>query len=231
MSPRPNLFIVGAPRCGTTRLHADLARHPQVFMPARKEPHFGTDINEAFERHQGRPQPHLLRDLQSYLSLFEAAGDARVIGESSVYYLYSDAALAGIRTFQPDARILVLLREPVEFLHSLHGRLYSMIDETQPFERALELEPARRAGRSVPRTVRYPARLHYSDFARFSERLVLAGASLSRGPGARGPARRPALATCGDRASLLDFLEVDPFPSPTDTPPERERGGCSRWLA
>jgi hypothetical protein len=232
VSARPNLFVVGAPRCGTTKLHEDLARHPRVFMSRRKEPHFFcTDVTAAYEAHQAHAPRHLLRDLESYLELFAQAGDARLVGESSVYYLYSDAALRGIRDFAPRAKIVILLREPVEFLHSLHGRLYSMADETQPFGRALALEPERRAGRSVPDTVRYPGLLFYSDYARFSERV--------RRWREVFPAEQVGVFLLDDmRASpeptwnrILDFLELERVPLPADTPRNPTLEARSRWLA
>ena len=169
----PNVFIVGAPRSGTTSLHSLLAQHPEAFMSPVKEPHyFAADINRRYEQHVGRTIPSLYRSLEDYLELFAGAGEARVRGESSVYYLYSDAAADGIAAFAPEARIVIMLREPVSFLHSLHGRLRSMGDETcADFERALELEEPRARGESLPRSVRFPELLGYSRYARFSEGL------------------------------------------------------------
>ena len=171
--PGPNLFVVGAPRCGTTSLHSLLAQHPQVFMSSVKEPHFfASDINARYEQHVGREIPSLYRTLDAYLELFADAGEARIRGESSVYYLYSQAAADAIAAYAPDARIVIMLREPVSFLHSLHGRLRSMGDETEAdFERALELEPARARGEQLPRTVRFPELLGYSKYADFAEGL------------------------------------------------------------
>ena len=232
MSPRPNLFIVGAPRCGTTKLHVDLGKHPEIFMPARKEPHFfSTDINEAFVAHQKRRPENLFESMGDYLELFRDAGDAKVVGESSVYYLYSDRAAEAIREFAPEAKILILLRDPVDFLYSLHGRLYSMVDETRPFARALELEAERREGRSLPRTVRYPGLLFYSDYARFSDRIL-------RYRELFGPAqvrvvllddlRRDPVATYRD---ILSFLEVELRDPPADTPTNENMEARSRLLA
>ena len=80
----PNFFIVGAPKCGTTALHAYLSQHPDVFMSDPKEPHyFGSDLDFRYRR---RPS-----DAQ-YRSYFAGAGDRRRIGEASVWYLYSECA-------------------------------------------------------------------------------------------------------------------------------------------
>lgn len=115
----PNTFIVGAPRCGTTALQHYLSQHPDIFMSDPKEPHhFGrdlwTDYTEVYRRH---------RDRAVYLSLFESAGGARVVGEASVWYLYSSTAAAEIHAFNPDARILINLRHPVDYMHSLHQHM------------------------------------------------------------------------------------------------------------
>ena len=169
---RPNLFIVGAPRAGTTSLHSLLAQHPDVFMSAVKEPHyFARDINRRYEEHIGREVPSLIKTEERYLELFAGAGDAAVRGESSVYYLYSEVAPEEIARFAPDARIVILLREPVDFLHSLHGRLRSMGDEDRPFAEALELEEERARGRRLPRTARFPEILRYSWYARYAENV------------------------------------------------------------
>ena len=170
--PGPNLFVVGAPRCGTTFLHSWLADHPDIFMSRVKEPHFfSADVNAEYERYQGREMPGLYRSLEDYLELFKDGAGAAVRGESSVYYLFSEVAAGAIHDYEPEARIVCMLRDPVSFLHSLHAKLVVMGDETQGFERALELEDERRGGRKIPRSARMPSLLFYSDHARFAQHL------------------------------------------------------------
>ncbi len=171
MSKRPNLFIVGAPRCGTTTLHFFLAQHPDVFMSSPKEPHhFCGDIHRAFEEYQGGVTDPLFRTEAQYMRLFDAVRDERVRGESSVYYLYSDEAPDRIAEFAPDARVIVMIREPIEFMRSLHAKLRWAGDEDcTSFERAIELEPRRMRGLDVPSTVRFPGLLEYTRYARFSQ--------------------------------------------------------------
>ena len=170
MDKRPNLFIVGAPRCGTTTLHFQLAQHEQVFMSSPKEPHhFCGDIHRAFEEYQGGVTDPLFRTEAQYMRLFERAGSEAVRGESSVYYLYSEEAPRRIAAFQPDARVIIMLREPVEFMRSLHAKLRWAGDEDcVSFEHAIELEPRRRQGFDLPSTVRFPAILDYTRYAEFS---------------------------------------------------------------
>lgn len=164
---RPNFFIVGAPRCGTTALYAYLQQHPDVFMPYRKEPHyFGDDLPQ-------RP-PYL--DESAYLRLFEGAGSATRVGEATVWYLYSASAAEQIRAFAPDARIIVMLRRPVEMMYSLHGLfLFTTWEEIPDFGEALAAEADRRRGGRLPANTWWPQALQYrwlGDYAPHVERYL-----------------------------------------------------------
>lgn len=125
MTPRlywPNLFIVGAPRCGTTALHDVLSRHSDIFMSDIKEPHFFSSY--AFPRIEKRILS-ITTDERDYLRLFEKAARERIRGESSSYYLADPEAAVKIRSRCPDAKVIVLLRDPVERAWShylLYGR-------------------------------------------------------------------------------------------------------------
>lgn len=112
MVKAPNLFVVGAPRCGTTSLFAALKQHPDVYASVLKEPHFHAPDLPA--------QPHTVSDPDDYARLFAAAGDQRIRAEASVWYLYSQQAPVRIAQAHPDARIVVLLRNPVEMAISLY---------------------------------------------------------------------------------------------------------------
>ncbi len=115
MTLRPDLFIVGAPKCGTSSLYRYLSGHPQIFMARPKEPQF-------FEADRlARFGMRFPDDLDRYLALFANAGGARRIGEASTSYFEAPAAPARIRDFAPTARIIVMLRNPVDMMDSLHG--------------------------------------------------------------------------------------------------------------
>lgn len=135
MSERhPNFFIVGPARTGTTSLWHSLRRHPDVFMPKEKEPHFFSE---------NRPQWGLSR-YDSYLELFRDAGRARAVGEASPGYLQDAAVPERIHERYPDARIIILLRHPVDRAHSLYRLNCSIGVESMPtFERALAVEQRR----------------------------------------------------------------------------------------
>lgn len=102
---RPNFFILGAPKAGTTAMAQWLSEHPDVFMSAIKEPQFfNADHGGGFEG-----------GLAEYLKLFAAASARhRVIGEGTVWYLYSRVAVKTILDVSPSARFLVMLRNPVD---------------------------------------------------------------------------------------------------------------------
>ncbi|MEO0965003.1 MAG: sulfotransferase [Planctomycetota bacterium] len=161
MTSKPSIFVVGAPKCGTTSLCAQLAAHPQVFFPAVKEPFFfGSDLSGRFAR-----------PLEEYLRLYDAAADRRA-ADGSVFYLRSEKAAREIRAFNPDARVLVLIRRPLEMMHSLHGQMLHNLDEDiADFEQALAAEDERRAGRRIPDGCRHPYALAYTEMANYAPQI------------------------------------------------------------
>ncbi|MDT0635615.1 hypothetical protein [Spectribacter hydrogenoxidans] len=160
---RPDFFIPGAPKCGTTGLAQWLAAHPAVFFSPRKEPHF-------FNRDQ-MPATATLRE---YEQLFAGADDRHAaVGEASTHYLYSREAVPGILAYAPDARFIVCLRNPLEMAPALHGEcLRQGWENVRRFDAAWHLQGARRAGRRIPRAARGdPERLLYGPYCRLGEQL------------------------------------------------------------
>jgi hypothetical protein len=166
----PDFFIVGHAKCGTTALYEMLRRHPQIFMPALKEPaYFATDLRARFQRPAAGPLPQTLPD---YLALFDGAAPGQRVGEASSGYLASVDAPANIARARPDARIVAIFREPASFLRSLHLQLLQDHTESErDLRRALALEPQRRAGRRIPRRSPRPQALLYSERVRYAEQL------------------------------------------------------------
>ncbi len=149
----PNFFIVGAPRCGTTSLFAAMGLHPDVFCCPVKEPnHFATDRNakpaviaSAMRRGAlltaGAPGMHVLPrvattpDFDTYLHLFDGWAGEHAVGEASTSYLLSETAAAEIARRQPDAKIIVMLRQPVERARSeylMHAQLGRKMGSSDP---------------------------------------------------------------------------------------------------
>lgn len=160
---KPNFFIPGAPKCGTTALAQWLAVHPDVYFSPRKEPHF-------FNRNE---MP-ATRTLAEYEALFSAAGDRhKAVGEGSTHYLYSRAAVPRILDYSPEARFIVCLRNPVDMAPALHMECLRQGWETvRSFEAAWRLQACRRTGQRVPPAVRSdPERLQYGRYCRLGEQL------------------------------------------------------------
>jgi hypothetical protein len=163
--PIPNIFVVGAPKCGTTSLCNYLSQHPQIFFPTKKEPlYFCSD--------DGHREPWAVRNLDEYLALFADARDAKVIGEGSVWYLESEKALERIYKFDPSAKIIIMLRNPVDMIVSLHSQfLYSGNEAIRDFRAAYALSAARRCGKKIPLAAHYPAGLCYSEEGRYFDKV------------------------------------------------------------
>jgi hypothetical protein len=111
----PNLFLVGAAKAGTTSLYSALVRHPAIYMSPMKEPHFFSQIEPAPERKDFFPH---VTDEDSYLALFEGATTEEVRGEASTSYLWDRQAAERIKRAVPEARILIMLRDPVDRAYS-----------------------------------------------------------------------------------------------------------------
>ncbi len=145
MSSLPNFFIVGAPKAGTTSLYHYLDQHPEIFMSAIKEPHFFADevrqerCDAKLRRRMARENRDLraflsgpmsrkrfsgiVADWEDYVRLFANATNESALGEASVCYLWSPTAPRRISERIPNAKILVMLRDPADraFSQYLHG--------------------------------------------------------------------------------------------------------------
>ena len=170
---RPDFFIVGSPKTGTSSLHAILRAHPQIYMPELKEPRFlASDMLPRPEFANGPREARFPKTLEEYLALFDGAGPEQRAGEATTTYLWSRTAAANIAELQPDARIIAILREPASFLRSLHLSFLSGRNEGErDFRRAISLEAARREGKHIPRTSHRPQLLQYSEHVRYVEQL------------------------------------------------------------
>ena len=154
---RPNLFILGAPKCGTTALSSYLSEHPNVFMSTPKEPFFWSD-DIPISRHELRPP-----SLSAYLALFaRAPAHASVLGEASTRYLRSTVAVRQIEANCPDARYIAVLRNPMEMAPAFHmEQIYVGHEDVEDFDRAWALSELRTAGYCRP--ARDPG-YHYTDY-------------------------------------------------------------------
>lgn len=165
----PDFFIVGAPKCGTTAMDAYLAQHPEIFMIPKEQHYFGEDLEEIWRHPDAGTHP----SAEQYFALFAGSEGAVRRGDSSVWYLWSRTAARELHDHNPDARIIVMLRNPVDMLASLHSQsLLNGVEDIEDFEEAVAAEPDRRAGRRVPpNNGPVPWRLFYSELARFHDQV------------------------------------------------------------
>lgn len=163
---RSSFFIVGAPRCGTTALSKILARHPQVCFSRPKETHF-------FVRDDLPALDAAVLKAEFVEPYFPHLGPQHTsFGEGSVSTLYSRDAVDNILRFDPEARFIIMVRNPIDMVYSYHGRLLYLLDEDQrDFGRAWSLQADRAAGRSLPKSCRDPRLLRYGEVAKFAEHI------------------------------------------------------------
>ena len=159
---KPNLFIVGAPKCGTTAWAQYLGDHPAIFFPEVKEPHyFATDF----------PPQRRFTDYAKYEALFADARSERVVGEASVGYLYSTKAAEEIHAFDPDAKILIFLRNQEDYLRSWHNQLlYNGTEIVKDFKTAWSMS-GNRPLETISRHCLQPRILDYKAVGRFAEQV------------------------------------------------------------
>ncbi len=179
----PSLIIAGAQRCGTTSMYKDLTQHPAI-LPAvlHKGIHY---FDTGYAHNRSWYVAHFpLRSTAARIK--KTIGIAPITGESSPYYLYHPLSASRIAADLPDARLLVLVRDPVERAYSAHTHETARRYETEPFERALELEPERIAG-EAERLIADPSyysfeHQHHSYLARgrYAEQLERLAAAVGR---------------------------------------------------
>ena len=116
-------------KSGTTSLHHYLNSHPDIFMCEPKEPQYFVDT------------PHRPKALEWYLGLFEGAGKERYLGESSTFYTMIPqftGTAEKIHAFNPDARLLYIMRDPVDRIVSHYWHMVRQVEEWRPFAQVLE---------------------------------------------------------------------------------------------
>jgi hypothetical protein len=141
----PSFLIVGAQRCGTTSMYRALSQHPAVLKAVlHKGVHY---FDMTYDRPLSWYQAHFpLRARARRVG--QAVGATPMTFESSPYYLFHPLAAGRIATDLPGVKLLVLVRDPVERARSAYAHELARGYETEPFERALELEPSRLAGQA-----------------------------------------------------------------------------------
>ncbi len=160
---KPNFFILGAPKCGTTSLTLWLSRHPYAFLSDPKEPRY---FNSDFDL------PFRAKSISEYETLFDNSGNSLAVGEATTGYLCSNVAMNRILEYVPDARFVICLRPPVDLFISLHGqRMKEGFENLRSPEEAWNMQLDRLKGISVPVACPDPNLLHYERFCRLGMQL------------------------------------------------------------
>ena len=133
-----------------------------MFVPDRKELHFfGTDLGFKNDR-----------SVETYQKNFDAWQSEPVGGEASVWYLHSQLAAQEIHDFKPDAKIIIMLRNPTEMVYAQHSQAVYVGRETiTDFEAALDAEESRRKGKLKTHPLSPPEVFNYSEIARYTEQI------------------------------------------------------------
>ena len=140
----PNFMIIGAPKAGTTSLRNYLKQHPQVYMSPIKE--------TSFFAYEGKNWEYSTLDgywinffpitsIEAYQAQFEGVSNETAIGEASPIYLYNSRVPERIQQYIPDAKVIAILRDPVErafshFSHYVRDRLEPLADFSQAIQEA-----------------------------------------------------------------------------------------------
>jgi len=159
MSKWPNFFIVGAPRCGTTSLYRYLEQIPEVFISSVKEPnYFNPTVN--LDSLLSKP----IRDEKRYLDLFKDVKNEVAVGEASPTYLWDPKTPELIHKAIPNARIIIIMRDPIERAYSEYLFLSGTGSEKKSFNDII---------RNATKTLNYSSRgvietgLYYEQVKRY----------------------------------------------------------------
>jgi hypothetical protein len=139
----PSFLLVGAQRAGTTTLHLALRAHPNVVLHRLHKGVNYFDVNYEHGLEWYRAHFPLAAYARARTAL---AGHAPITGESSGYYMFHPLAAERIGKDLPGVKLIAMVRDPVERAYSAHQHESARGFETEPFERALELEESRLAG-------------------------------------------------------------------------------------
>lgn len=130
---KPNFFILGAAKCGTTNLHNTLINHPEIFLPPTKELSF---LSSDQDKH--------INNTAKYFEIFDAANGAKAIGEASPNYIVDPMTPRIMKGLFPNAKFIITLRNPADKAHSMYMQLKKTgWEHHTTFEKALAAEEQR----------------------------------------------------------------------------------------
>lgn len=146
-----NLFIVGAPKCGTTALSEYIATHPDIKVSSPKEPNF---FCKDFRVLTSQPQ-YSWESIEHYHNTCYGAElyTHKILCDATVWNLYSKVAAKEIASYNPDAKFLVMLRNPVDMIYSLHSMYVGLgFEDVRSFQKAFSFQSQRAEGQCLPKS-------------------------------------------------------------------------------
>lgn len=158
-----DFFVIGASKSGSSAVNTYLSRHPEIGMADIKEPHFfDTDLSHNSEM-----------GWKTYYRLFQKGKPkVRVWGETTPTYIRSKEAPRAIKNHNPNAKFILMIRDPVEMAYSLHSQnLYGGTEAVEDFEKAWRLQEKRRQGMEIPKTCRKPESLLYGEYCMIGRQI------------------------------------------------------------
>jgi hypothetical protein len=160
----PDFFIVGAGKAGTTAMSEYLRTHPEICFASPKEPnYFNTDFSEQYRQWANR---------KNYKDCFPCADKRKVLGEGTVTYLFSKVAVNNIIAHKPDAKFVVMIRNPIDLAQSMHAQLIrSAHEDVDDFKKAWNLQSRRVKGLSLPRGNHDIKLTQYGKFCKLGSQL------------------------------------------------------------
>jgi hypothetical protein len=133
----PNFLIIGAMKSGTTALYYYLEQHPEIYMSPVKEPNF-------FSSQEQENAADAVTNIGTYQDLFRGGSGKKALGEASHSYLYEPRAAADIKRYVPEAKLIAILRNPIDraYSHFLH-MVRTGMEPLDDFAQALREEEVR----------------------------------------------------------------------------------------
>lgn len=164
--PYPHFIIAGAPRCGTTALYQYLSENPLIYMSQVKElNYFAFDFPNV--------QKIRFTSQEDYLKVFQGADFRHMaVGEASPFYLFSQEAFKNIYSFNPKIKIILSLRNPLNFVQSFHQLNLSLLrEDIADLQTAWNLQSDRKNGEKIPKSCREPELIQYGELGKFGKHM------------------------------------------------------------
>ncbi len=155
---KPNFFIIGHHRSSGTSLEINLMQHPEIFVVSHKRGFFGFDTD--------------LKSEIEYIKLFKDATNQKWIGERCADYIICNSSASRLKKYSPDAKILLILRNPIDVMYSIHSKMYSVetIESISNFEDALNTEP-KRLEENIDSPGKHPPQILYRNIVKYTEQI------------------------------------------------------------